>query len=278
MSDFIAVLVDLYHFLRDSLSPRRAAQVPERESHLSPTVTGLLESQKKNAALPPPERPVALPPLGMSVDAYVVCERASVYLRPLAAFDSVLAQLSYATKVAVSGYQGRFAHVTGSFGEGWILKDEVVTDREAIWPKLIPGKVYLAEDVETVRVRAVLKDEFSASVLFLPLCTEEYVTYRLSMVGRRISWGSVRPRQAGVWHELLKGRGGVFMSLEPKTGSVMEATLPSGESFLAFVTAVLPDNTVHYEAVGQYREGEYTEGSVSKAEWLPWHPVFIQVT
>lgn len=68
------------------------------------------------------------------------------------------------------------------------------------------------------------------------------------------------------------------MSIQPRTGSVMEAYRADGEPFLAYVKSVSPDTTITIAAVGKDTEGTYTEEVVTSSLWQTWRPVFIQVT
>ena len=278
MSDFWAVLVDLYAFIHETLIGKSATKIDQpREGTLAKV--SLLSPGAALTALP--ARKVGEPTptaFGLTTTGYIVEKTAKVFSRPVWAFDTVVDELLYGTKVGIVGYQGRFVQVTTAHCEGWVLKDDVTVAAEEVWPELSPETVYLATDRITQLVRAAIADNFFASELYLPLRTEEFVTYRLKQQGRKIAWGSDRPRLAGLWHELLKGRSGIFMSLEPKTGSVMEAYGENGEAFLAYVLAVQPDNTILMESVGEKSEGEYKKETVSKNVWQAWRPVFIQVT
>ena len=281
MSDFWAVLIDLYAFVKNSFFGTKR-EPPSRETLLLPQrphpdllteATGVLVPKLGTTKTPASDWP-----FGYLAPGYVVVPRALVFDRPVWAFDTVVATLSYATEVSLEGYQGRFARVSGSFGTGWVLKDDVTAERTDIWPHLVSGQTYLATDTETKLIRTVIGDQFFAAELFLPLRTEEYATYCLQNYGRSLPWGSERPRLAGEWHGLLKGKRGVFMGILPKTGSIMEAYPEGGEPFLAYVKAVLPDTTITIAAVGKDTEGTYTEEITASSLWQTWRPVFIQVT
>jgi hypothetical protein len=279
MSDFWAVLSDLYTFIHETLFGKSVTKDRHASEALVAPKVALLEPRASLQALP--ERKVGEPTpsaFGMTTTGFIVNKAAKVFSRPVWAFDTVVSELTYGTKVGITGYQGRFVQVTTPQSEGWVLKDEVTVAKEEVWPELIHKTVYLAADTKTELIRAAIGDEFFAAELYLPLRTEEFVTYRLKQQGRKIVWGSDRPRLAGLWHELLKGRSGIFMSLEPKTASVMEAYGENGEAFLAYVLAVQPDNTIQIESVGEKNEGEYQNETVPKSVWHVWRPVFIQVT
>lgn len=282
MSDFWAVLIDLYAFVKNSFFGTRREVGSDNEVLLLPKepATPLLIGATATAAQKSSPEPTSSTnwPFGYSAPGYIVVSKAAVFSRPVWAFDTVLTTLPYATEISVEGYQGRFVRVSGIFGEGWVLKDDVSVTKTDVWPQLVSGQTYLATDTETKLIRAVISDEFFATELFLPLRTEEFITYCLRKEGRTIAWGAERPRVAGEWHELLKGKRGVFMGVTPKTGSIMEASSNDHEPFLAYVKTVLPDTTITILAVGKEKEGEYTEEVVESSVWQTWRPVFIQVT
>ncbi len=274
MSDFWAVVVDLYSFVRETLFGQGNSPTSTKAA------TALIVDTTPVAKSTATQAHVYAEPhtFGLVSAGYVTRDDAVVLSRPVWAFDTVIATVVYGTSVEVIGYQGRFVQVKIQQEEGWLLKDDVTTDKSQVWPVLTSSATYLATSRETQLIRSVIRDEFFATELYLPLRTEEFVTYRLREHSRRIMWGNERPRIAGRWHELLKGRSGIFIGLEPKTGSVMEAYTAEGEPFLAYVVAVEPDATLTLESVGKDSDGVYLRESVPKSLWHEWRPVFIAVT
>lgn len=224
--------------------------------------------------------PVALDEsrIGAPTMAYISTASARIFLRPVWALDTVVGTVSYGTVMSVASFSGRFAYVETTQVRGWVLKDELVEDKTEIWPQFVSHTTYGAAAKETNRLRQIIADEFFTRELFLPLTTEEFVWYRLKESGRAVVWGRERPRLAGRWGELLKGVRGVFMGVEPKTGSILEAYPDAQQPFLAYVIAVTPDNTIEIESVGQEKEGEYRKDTVAKTVWQAWRPIFIQIS
>ena len=74
----------------------------------------------------------------------------------------------------------------------------------------------------------------------------------------------------------MRGVRGVSISVEPRTQAVLERPAESGErGFVAYVSAVHPDNSIVIEGVGMFMAGEYTVETFSHEEWREWRPVFI---
>ena len=268
----------IYAVVKDLLTFAWSTVFQIREKAVSPALPLAAET---DVSLPPQREGVSSVPeetrIGSPNVAYISSSPTRVFLRPVWALDTVTAALPYGTAVSVVSFSGRFAYIEATAAHGWILKDEMVTDRSAVWPQFVSHAIYDATAKETRSLREIIADEFFTRELFLPLTTEEFVWYRLLESGRTIVWGSERPRLAGRWNTLLKGQRGVFMSVEPKTGSILEAYPDSTHPFLAYVTAVAPDNTIEIESVGQENEGEYRKESVPKAVWQLWRPIYIQL-
>ena len=144
-------------------------------------------------------------------------------------------------------------------------------------PHLVSGTTYLAADSETKKLRALIQDDFFTADLYLPLLGVEYVTYRLEQMGRFIDWSDIRPRPAGVWHQLLKGRSGVTVKVTPKTGSIMEYQTDSGEGIVGYVEAVTPGEDVTLASVGRYSNGQYLVETLPKEAWQALRPVWLQI-
>jgi hypothetical protein len=171
---------------------------------------------------------------------------------------------------------GRWAEVTALGVEGWVLKDSLREDVDVVFPHLILGTVYEAENPETIKLRKYIGDMFSGHLSLLPLFDTEFVTYRLSHRGQHIPWSHERPRIAGTWQKLLRGKSGVYIGIAPRAGSVMEY-LQEDIGHVCFVEAVYPDMSIKISSVGIHREGEYTETVLSHDEWKELRPVFINL-
>jgi hypothetical protein len=274
---FVAALKELYEFAVDNLAPHQATK---SSTQALPQVLAV---------------PIALPllhrrePLLLSeksdtrslltqVTAYVTVAEAKVFARPVWAFDSVLTTIPYGVAVQVHGFQGRFAEISYQAVQGWIHKDAISENKDSIWPSLKHGATYGAEVIETTLLRRLLRDEFFAAELYMPLQPQEFIMYALLTRKQSLPSTSIRPRLPGMWHEVYKGKPGVTIGLQPKTGSVIEAFLNEHESFIGLVVAVHVDESIVVESVGREAEGCYRVDSFSKSDWQVWRPVFIQFT
>ncbi len=209
---------------------------------------------------------------------YIVAEKARLWQKPFLAFDGVIKIIDYGSKVNVMDYEGHFAKVDIDNQIGYLLKDEITCRPRDIFPVFIKEFVYLADNVETVRLRKFINNNFSASDLYLPMQAEEFMAYQLLISNRNLPWGSERPRLAGNWHNLLKGKLGIKIGIEAKAGAIMEYSTADGGGFLCLVKTVRSDEQIIIQSIGRKVEGEYLEETLTKSEWQKLSPVFIQVS
>jgi hypothetical protein len=275
MNTFLAVIKDLWDFILEQLS------VSEISPHLEIANVAEVTTQPQVAATPIqplPEKRVALPLHAAGASVYVVVPEAAVFYRPVLTYDGVLTRVPYATGLSVLGYEGRFARVVVEDRTGFVLKDDITEQKKDIFPEFLSEEIYSNNHPDTKKVRTLLQDEFFAAPLYLPLQTVEFVVYRLRCEGRDISWPSERPRLAGRWQTILKGRSGIQIGVMPKTGAIMEFTKPDGTGFVGYTKAVHVDDTIVLQGVGRLIEGEYREEIITKEVWHEWRPVWISVT
>jgi len=212
------------------------------------------------------------------VVGFVTVPLQRVWVRPVFTFDGDVWHIPYATRVEILGYEGRFAEIRCEGRHGWVLKDEISTIDSELFPTFNTGEIYSANHPETKKLRRLRGDEFAGRELYLPLQNVEYVTYELARHGQRLSFGDARPRLAGNWQNLLKGKAGVVMSIDPHTGSLIEYLREDGVGFVGYVEAVLVDETIVVSGIGRLIAGEFRRETITKAAWMEWRPVFIQVT
>lgn len=289
MRVFLAVLLDLWEFVTGKetksgnllLAPNNSLseiRVQAEEVEVS-TASSVLSDEKLQLVEPVTSSfsPTPAPILEDTAKAYVVAKEANVMLRPVWAFDSVISKARFGDSVIVFDYSGRFARVKYKETTGWILKDEITSDYKNVVPDFVPSKIYLANDVETKKLRSTINDEFFTADLYLPLLGVEYVAYKLFSLNRTINWSEERPRLAGNWQNILKGRLGIHIGIQPKTGSVMEYVDSEGEGRLGYVEAVKPDDSILLSSVGRLTEGQFLHEEISKDVWLDLRPVWIQI-
>ncbi|MEK7638910.1 MAG: hypothetical protein AAB388_01980 [Patescibacteria group bacterium] len=266
---FLAVVYDLYRFAFGALQPAPAA------SGLRESVEKTIEVEAETEA-PPVNDEEFLPRLGAQV--YVVAESTPLLHRPVFAFDGQIGTFPFATVASVRAVDGQFAHVSTRNLSGWVQCAHLTEDKTFVYPVLTSGAIYSAEDKATKIIRRHLRDECLGDWLRLPLQSLEFILYTLKISKRKINWPVTRPRIGGTWHTLLRGQKGIKMDVEPKTGAVMEYRGDRLPDTLAYVESVAPDLTIKIASVGRFKEGEYKEERLAKAEWIELRPVFITVT
>lgn len=280
----IAVLKDLWDFLW-----QRGETVSTTDSVTHKMVDGEAVSQiaaavEVQALLDAPVQPTFLPAPALKVEglygesAYVQVREAKAFHRAVWTFDGVVKVLPYAALVTILGFEGRFARIAHEEGSLFVLKDELTLHQEDIFAEFHNGEIYSANHPDTKKVRELLRDEFFTIELCMPLLAVEFVMYRLLLAGRRIIWSSTRPRQAGQWQNLLKGKLGIQIGVLPKAGALIEYTKPDGTGFIGFTKAVHVNDAIVIEGVGRMIEGEYREELLPKEVWHELRPVFIAVT
>jgi hypothetical protein len=190
----------------------------------------------------------------------------------------VIGKLAYSSPIHVLGYEGRFARMTLNDKTGWVLKDEITSNKEDIFPELQLAEIYSVNHPDTKKIRKLIVDEFFAEELFLPLQAVEFVSYRLKQAKHEINWPPIRPREPGNWQNILKGRLGIQIGISPKAGSVIEFTKADGSGFLGYTKSVYVDETIIIESVGKVIEGEYRQDLLTKTEWQEWRPIWITIS
>jgi hypothetical protein len=214
---------------------------------------------------------------GSPGSAYFIGERdVSLYIDPVVAFDSVIAKLAYGDIVSVVKFGGRWAHIKIGSKEGWILKDMLREQLSDVFPVFQEGSTYEADAPETIKLRMCIDDAFNAGASGVPLTGVEYVTYTLLRKNVSIEWPDTRPRIAGTWQKIVRGKEGVHMGIIPKAGGVMEYIIDD-QGHVCYVEAVFGDETIKIRGIGLLDEAVFSVLSMGKEEWKELRPVFIEV-
>lgn len=290
-----SVLIDLWRFLLGrqesadtyalphapiplSLEPRPIAPV------LAPAIPRVaLNAPEDNTVMP---ETLSIGPMAESTTNYAqsgtiyyVADKVgtSLYGESHVQFDSLLMRLRFGQSVSLKQFIGQYAEVLVFGVTGFVRKDAITPHIAAVWPVLQANTIYDYDAPETQLIRTHIGDEFLGGELLLPLQPGEYVTVRLLRDQLSVPWPKVRPRLAGTWHMLLRGVTGVQSRVTPVSDSIMEWVADDGEGKIAYVDAVLPDDTLKISAVGLVVTGEYTESVVPTAIWREWRPVFISI-
>ncbi len=208
---------------------------------------------------------------------YVGSTRAPLYQNPTEEFDGALRLITYGQLVMVLEERGRWSRVAALEHEGWMLRDDLMDRAAFVYPEFIIGEKNESDDVNTIRVRAFIDDEFGGERVECSLQAGEYVLYRLLRKGISIPWPTIRPRLPGRWHTILKGVPGIHIGITPKTGAVMEYVSGEEIGHVAYIEAVFPDETISISETNFPDNGVYNERMLTRAEWLELRPVFIQI-
>jgi len=281
MQVLIAVIDDLYKFVCRGFSGA-VPYAPKQEKMLDSYQEKLQQIQSPSLVpTSPPEVAMStvLPTEGILRigDQYFIGVIGTYFYKdPVLAFDSALKRLAYSASVRLVSVQGRWAQVRIAGVVGWVFKDSLVVQINAVYPSFVPGVQYDAEHPDTVKLRACIDDEFGGARGEHSLSPAEYVHYRLKQKKRSIDWGEVRMRIPGTWQRKLKGSLGIHISITPTTESIMEYIVDD-IGHLAFVEAVFPDGSMNITEIGKFDDNSYTEGILQPEQWRELRPVFIEV-
>lgn len=219
--------------------------------------------------------------------AVMYCTRAQVPLRamPDNATDTAIAMIAYGDMVMVLEADETWSYVAVGEKRGYVPTQMLVAEAAGVYPAFVIGAENNARDANTIRLRSVIRDEFSASLTQLPLQAHEYVYYKLLRRGTRIAWPDIRPRTSGSWAQILSHVEGVTIGERPTVGAVMEFSLPEGrekgkteaKAHLAYVEKVMPDQTIRISEADWPASGIYNERVLVKDEWRTFNPSFIAI-
>jgi len=269
ISEFKAVVVDLRDFLLFGVSepiPQTTARPPFTEpTLLAAPGAGVLQLADT----------IKQQPYFSETMAYVLQTATSCYTRPVLAFDTRIGTFHYGEAVRVVATEGMFAHVSTERLSGWVSLENLTENKHLVTPVLVHQTLYPATHPETCKIRACINDETAAGKLQLPLHGVEYALYRLQAKGMTAPWDTLRPRNPGRWQNILRGKPGVHIGVEPKTGSFMEYTLDDKMGVLQYVESVRPDQTLSVASVGKNIPGEYLLEALPISIWRELRPVFI---
>ncbi len=271
---FRAVLMDLWEFI----------VLARKQATLSQNAPLLLTASPAQELLPAPptttpyRKEVVRGVLMAGRTVYIKHDNTQCFQRPVIAFDTRLGTLSYGQTVSVDVVEGQFAHVISDTVQGWVMASALTERRSDVYPECVLGEVYTHNNEVTIAIRTLLKDECFGALLGIPLQGVEYVLYELKRQGVSVPWPDIRPRDAGSWQTLLRGRRGVHSTVLPRTGAIMEYRTVTGIGALLLIREVHPDNSIKVTSVGRMTEGEYREEILTEAQWREWRPVFISFT
>ena len=259
---FIEVISELWSFALHGWQdgPSQAVKTTHRE----PVVPTLSNSQK----------PKLLHTEVSGQKAFVV-KRTDCFLQSDISLDTKVGSFSYGETVTVLAARDEMLHVAAAHVSGWVRKEGISFDKASVTPTFISGEVYEADNIETMKLRALIEDDCSGGLLIEPLQGLEFVIYMLWIQKKNGVLAGERPRLPGMWQTRFKGRPQVKIGIEPKTGAIMEYFTDHNSGVLSYVVAVHPDQSIVIQNVGAQRPGEYQEVALNQAAWREYRPVFI---
>jgi hypothetical protein len=288
MRVLLAVIEDLYTFAVYMLFGWYADRTPTEPLYLptprdqqllSDTVLRPLREQQHE------EPPIQFADAGVVVTnglpkkntiVYCAHERVPVRTTPDAAHDTEITTLSYGDMLMVLDAGEEWSYVAFKNKQGYVPTSALAHTAAEVYPDFEIDAENGPRSTNTVRLRYVIRDEFSASLNQLPLQAHEYVYYKLLRRGVEISWPDIRPRTPGSWTRILSLLDGITVGHMPTVGAIMEYTLPSGKAHLAYVEKVFPDLSIQISEADWPDRGIYNERVLVEEEWRALGATFIE--
>ena len=206
---------------------------------------------------------------------------------PKIAEGNILDILPFGAEIFLSSQDGKWLYVEyGPDKYGWVSSyyvtennpktesaEEAVQDTQNIFPKFMIGAANPANGENTIKVRILIKDEFSGGRDGFCLQCTEYVAYKLQCFGIRIKWPVKSGRDGGRWAEIFKTYDTYPVMEEPKAGSAVVFTsgFKTAEAnalgHVAFVEKVYKNGVIRISEANWPTPGKYNERILSSAEW-----------
>jgi len=158
-----------------------------------------------------------------------------------------------------------------------VMADQVVLEQHQ--------QIHLSEQVrhdkqheKTKAIRSYLKDHTDLKVGSTDLTPYEWLAYMYTVAGSSLPWLGLALAPLGYWHQTLKGLPYVAISVQPKTGSLMEWQNEQFTGQVGYVSSVAPGETIEVEQLGAELPGLLTKQTYTQSEWKELRPVFISVS
>lgn len=279
MRVLLAVAEDLYFFALSSLSgllPRQDRTQPQPQQ-LPPKAAYRLLTEPRTA---PAQRHVPsadVTPGLPQKHTIVYCAEVDIPLRlaPDDTIDTAIAKLEYGDMVMVLDATPSWTFVAVHDKKGYVPTTALVDTAARVYPEFVSGGHNGPRDANTLRLRAVIADEFSARLSQLPIQPHEYAYYKLVRRGITIPWPDIRPRTAGSWATILRDCDAVARAHEPSVGSIMEYVSSDGTGHLCYVERCYPDRSILVSEVHTPEQGIYDEQTLTSDEWGALNPAFL---
>lgn len=128
----------------------------------------------------------------------------------------------------------------------------------------------------TLTIRQTLQQKLMLLTGTADLLPSEWLLYRYYIANKALPWTALLITTIGQWHETLKGKAGVEMSIAPRTGAMMEWQ-DGVRGYIGEVAAVTPEEQLTVRMLGTPLPGVLTVVQYTKDQWRELRPVFITV-
>lgn len=273
MHILFAVVEDLYTFAVSTLLGWRTETDRSAPLALPASRMATLAAVPQEEAVGTPIDPRELP----QKHTVVYCAQAQTPLRttPEEASDTTIAVLAYGDMVMMLEAGEAWSYIAAGEKKGYVPTTALAHKAANVYPDFTIGEENGPRADNTMRLRSVIRDEFSASLSQLCLQAHEYVYYKLVRRGVAVNWPDVRPRTPGSWARILGMLEEVSLESTPHVGSVMEYVHTDTSAHLAYVEQVFGDSSIRLSEANWPDRGIYNERVLTKDEWQSLSPTFI---
>ena len=277
MNILLAVVDDLFWFAAGALFGirKKKRKTSEKILYLSGEQPDVLHQEKRVTPTLDASHLYEGIPLQKNTVMYTAGTGVLLRSEPTVLRDTVLGAIPYGTMIMVLETKNGWAKIQSGVRAGWVESRDLADRAAHVLPQFTIGEANEADDPNTIRLRTMIDDEFSAGRAGLPLQSHEYVLYRLQRKGVTISWPDIRPRTPGTWKEIFSNDHHASVRAEPTEQGVMEIIFKDGRGHMCFVEAIFPDGSVQVSEANWPENGIYNERVLLEDEWRALQPSFI---
>ncbi|MDD2753006.1 MAG: CHAP domain-containing protein [Candidatus Portnoybacteria bacterium] len=148
-------------------------------------------------------------------------------------------------------------------------KEEIKIEDTNDLPVFVVKVANLVNDPNTIKLRKIIRDEFTGGKNGWDLQCTEYVQYRVQRNGIVINWPADRPRHGGKWADIFEKNKMYKVLDEPRDGCAVSFTKGTGDAtgHIAFVEQVLADQAIKISEANWPPPGTYNERTIKKVDW-----------
>ena len=197
---------------------------------------------------------------------------------------NIIITIDFGKEISVIQEQDKWFKVKADDKEGWVscyyltenlpVKQSAdLTKKESIndvLPVFKIGVQNLAKDINTIKLRKIINDEFGRGAAGDELQCVEFVHYRVMLMGITIIWPNERPRHGGRWATIFENYGKYKVLSQPKAGCAISFTSGlknSNIGHVAFVEEIYNDESIKISEANWPPPGKYNERILAKSLW-----------